>query len=274
MAQVAVQTKATATANELTAKIATTEDEIKQAMRLRYEVFAEEENNVQLMNEKRLERDWFDDLCDHLIVTEERTNSVVGTYRLLPGKRIGHQYGFYSETEFQLGELAGIKNRILEVGRSCVAPAYRDGRTIQMLWGGIAQYIEKHEYDMLIGCASVHLSGLKPLNEIYSYLSRKNILTDRYGAEPLETHRIEGLQLLKEGLPDDQELFRRLPPLMKGYQWLGAEIGADPAFDGVFRTVDFLIVLDRGRITKRYKRLFSQPIATAAVLGDRGAADV
>ena len=44
-------------------------------------------------------------------------------------------------------------------------------------------------------------------------------------------------------------MFRKLPPLMKGYQWLGAEIGGDPAYDELFETVDFFIILQKERVT-------------------------
>src|SRR4051794_30372429 len=91
---------------EFIVKLADCEEEVYQAFRLRYEVFVEEEDNRLLMNRHRLEQDRYDPVCDHLIVQEVGTGQVVGTYRLLPGKRSDKGIGFYSESEFDLSSLS------------------------------------------------------------------------------------------------------------------------------------------------------------------------
>jgi putative hemolysin len=229
--------------------------DVEQALRLRYRVFVEEEKNMKMLDENGLEQDEYDADCDHLIVKDLETGCVVGTYRLLPGERALANRGFYSETEFDLTGFQAYKAQTLELGRSCIAPEYRSGKAIQLLWEGIAQYITERGYRYLIGCASVHMNSIDELNLIYTMLRQKQVITDRYGIKPLDTHRIAGLQQL-EHAPEEKEVFRTLPPLMKGYQWLGAEIGGDPAYDDVFGTVDFFIVLEKDRVTRRYRKHF------------------
>lgn len=241
--------------SNLSVRLAANSDEVEQAMRLRYQVFVEEERNMLLLNETGLERDRYDEYCDHLIVLDLDRDQVVGTYRLLPGERAAAGIGFYSETEFDLSSLQHLKRYTLELGRSCIHPSYRSGKAIQMLWEGIAGYISELDCRFLIGCASVHLQTLEELNAIYSMLKTKRVITDRFGVQPLPTHSIAGLKLLEiDG--DEKEQFRKLPPLMKGYQWLGAEIGGDPAYDAIFGTVDFFIVLEKERVTRKYKNRF------------------
>lgn len=238
---------------KLTVSLAKGSSEIEQALRLRYKVFVEEENNHKLVHASGMESDAFDEACDHLIVKSERTGEVVGTYRLLPGSRTSGQQGFYSETEFDLTGLAHMRPEILELGRSCVDFSYRDGRVISRLWEGIASYSQEHGYRYLTGCASLHPTAPNDLNEIYSLLLARNIITARYGIRPLPSHTIESLQWL-EIAGREQEITRKLPPLMRGYQRLGAEIGGDPAYDEVFDTVDFFIMLETSRVARRYKR--------------------
>lgn len=240
---------------KLSVMLASSANEIEQAMRLRYQVFVEEERNMRMLNEQGLEQDAYDAYCDHLIVKDLETDQVIGTYRLLPGDRAINGIGFYSETEFDLTAYANLKSQTLELGRSCIAPEYRGGKAIQLLWEGIAGYISERNFTHLIGCASVHFSNLEELNLIYTMLRQKQVLTDRFGIEPLATHRIPGLAQLDIDC-NEKELFRKLPPLMKGYQWLGAEIGGDPAYDELFETVDFFIILQKDRVTRRYKRHF------------------
>ncbi|MCZ8521495.1 MULTISPECIES: GNAT family N-acetyltransferase [Paenibacillus] len=228
------------------------EREREQAYRLRYNVFVEEEKNMLMRTEHGLEMDAYDAYCDHLVVVDETDGQVVGTYRLLPGRQAMDGIGFYSETEFDLGAFTLDRTQTLELGRSCIHPDYRSGRTIGLLWEGIASYIMQHGLLYLIGCASVHIRTIEETNLIYTMLKRKGVLTDHLGVTPLASHRIQGLRTVETDL-GESEIFRMLPPLMKGYQRLGAEIGGDPAYDAVFGTVDFFIVLQKDRVTRRYR---------------------
>jgi L-ornithine Nalpha-acyltransferase len=123
--------------SKLAVMLASSEKEMEQAFRLRYQVFVEEENNTSMLTDSGLEQDAFDVYCDHLIVKDLEDDRVVGTYRLLPGDRTLASGGFYSETEFDLSRFTVDKARTLELGRSCIDPAYRDGKAIQLLWEGI-----------------------------------------------------------------------------------------------------------------------------------------
>ncbi len=239
----------------LTVSIAKSDQEIEQALRLRYEVFVEEESKLQLTNINRLESDPYDSYCDHLIVKDEELDRVIGTYRLLPGPKALSGIGFYSETEFDLSSMQAAKPNLLELGRSCVAPAYRSGRAIQMLWEGIAHYINEGGYSHLIGCASVCPDSEGQLNDMYTMLVRSGTLTYRHGIQPHPANRIDRLQLHPEGI-DSRDAFHAMPPLMKGYYRLGAEIAGDPAYDPAFETVDFLIVLDTSKVARKYRKKF------------------
>ncbi|MDF2923386.1 MAG: hypothetical protein K0R57_2300 [Paenibacillaceae bacterium] len=237
--------------------MALSDAEIESAFRLRYEVFVEEERNLQLRNSSGLETDKYDAYCDHLIVKDLEQQAVVGTYRLLPGDRAADHIGFYSESEFDLTGLYGLMPQTLELGRSCIAPEYRNGRAISLLWEGILSYAERWSYHYMIGCASIPFKNREDLLQIYTLLRQNGAITDRYGIKPLETHRIDALQLV-ELADKDKDVFRKLPPLMKGYQWLGAEIGGDPAYDPLFDTVDYFVVLNKERLSRRYQRRLRQ----------------
>lgn len=238
----------------VTVKLAENSREIEQALRLRYQVFVEETGNARLAHPSGLERDAYDEDCDHLIARDERSGDVVGTYRLLPGERAGR--GFYSETEFDLSAFAPPRASILELGRSCVAAPFRGTRLIQQLWGAIAAYIAEHGQTHLIGCASLANSEGAKASEIYSLLKRHGALTERYGVRPLASRRIAGLRELPVAL-GEREMLRRLPPLLKGYRWMGAEIAGPPAYDPLFATTDFFVVFAASQMAGRYQRHFA-----------------
>lgn len=48
----------------------------------------------------------------------------------------------------------GEGRQLLELGRSCVHKDYRANSTINMLWKGIATYLNDHDIAYMFGCAS------------------------------------------------------------------------------------------------------------------------
>ncbi|MEN0071923.1 MAG: GNAT family N-acetyltransferase, partial [Propionicimonas sp.] len=55
-------------------------DEVRQAQRLRYQIFAEEMGAVLQTPVAGHDIDVFDDFCEHLMVCDEEQNKVIGTY--------------------------------------------------------------------------------------------------------------------------------------------------------------------------------------------------
>src|SRR3954462_1403847 len=97
-------------------KITTDADEIRQAQRLRFEVFnLEMHKGLQSSYRRGLDVDAFDPFCDHLIVRETKTNEIVGTYRLMLGSRAKKHIGFYSANEFDLLTINKLDGEILEL---------------------------------------------------------------------------------------------------------------------------------------------------------------
>jgi putative hemolysin len=230
-----------------TVKLAENEVERQQVFRLRYKVFVEEMNNCLLANPQKEEYDSYDPYCDHLIVVDHTVGEVIGTYRLLPGDR-GHHCGFYSETFFDLSAFRTLSTMTLELGRSCVAPEYRDGKAIQYLWAGIADYLQQHRFKYL-------MVELEELNRIYSWLHRNGMLADQFGIRPIPSRKVEGLELVNiEG--QEKDILSKLPPLLKGYWRLGAKLAVEPAHDPVFSTFVWLVVLDTSQVIRRYRRRF------------------
>ena len=158
----------------LEVRLARTVGEVRRAQALRYKVFYEEKSAIadaRTMLTRR-DADAFDAICDHILVIDHaasestgfgrRRPPVIGPYRLLRQDVAERNDGFYSESEFDIEPLVarhpGI--RFLELGRSCVLPAYRGKRTVELLWQGVWAYVLSHRIDALFGCAS--LDGTDP----------------------------------------------------------------------------------------------------------------
>ena len=236
-------------ARKLSVALAAGKEQIQEAQRLRYRVFVDEMGARLNSPEAGLDIDIFDAYCDHLLVRDEHTNEVVGTYRILPphqAKRIG---SLYSESEFDLTRLANLRPRMVEVGRSCVHPDYRNGGTITLLWAGLAEYMLKNGYDYLIGCASISMAdGGHAAASIYRQVGEKH-------QGPIEW-RVFPRCPLPVGALEQQGLEAALPPLIKGYLRVGAYVCGEPAWDPDFNTADLLLLLPLARMNKRYMKHF------------------
>jgi putative hemolysin len=129
-------------------------DEVREAQRLRFEIFATEMG-------ARLDTwlpghdvDVFDEYCEHLLVRDEATRRVIGTYRVLTPAQARRVGSTYSDTEFDLTRLRALRERMVELGRSCVHPQHRHGGVILALWGALAEFMVRNQLDTMIGCAS------------------------------------------------------------------------------------------------------------------------
>src|ERR1041384_28253 len=111
--------------------------EVVAAQRLRYRVFAEEMGATLHTPTPGLDVDAFDEHCDHLVVREDVTGEIVGSYRMLPPERAPEAGMLYSETEFDLRNLAALKGGLVETGRSCVHPHHRTGAAVSLGWAGL-----------------------------------------------------------------------------------------------------------------------------------------
>lgn len=226
--------------------LAVDDSEIREAQRLRYQVFAEEMGALLSTALPGHDTDLYDPFCDHLLVRDLASGEVVGTYRILPpdaARRIG---SYYSEQEFDLTRLNFMRPRMAELGRSCVHPAHRSGAVIARLWIGLADYMTRYGYEYIVGCASV---GMADGGHVAASVHRQ--LSDRHLA-PTEWHAAPRTRLPVESLDDGR--IAALPPLIKGYTRLGAMVCGEPAWDPDFNTADLLMLLPMAQLNRSYAR--------------------
>jgi putative hemolysin len=223
------------------------DDALRDAQRLRYRVFSEE-MGARLSGPAGLDVDAFDAYCDHLLVRDLDTLQVVGTYRVLPPHQAARIGRLYAESEFDVSRLTHLRPKLVEVGRSCVHPDYRNGAVIMSLWGGLAAYMMQNGYETMLGCASVGMiDGGHYAANLYTSLPAEALTAPEYRAFPHTPLPVEELRTGANVSP---------PPLVKGYLRLGAKICGAPAWDPDFNTADFLTLFRLSEINARYARHF------------------
>ena len=243
-------------ARNLSVRLARSESDIAAAQKLRWDVFYAERGALMEGGLAGFDADPFDVVCDHLLVEDSASGVpvVVGTYRLLRESIAKRQGGFYTAGEYEIARLSQPPRQdgeLLELGRSCVAPAYRDAGTIQLLWRGIASYLERHRISTMFGCASFH--GVDPDEhaDTLSYLYHNHLAPQGLRATALPERHVEMARLPIGGY-DPRQAMRKLPPLIKGYLRVGAMVGDGAVIDAPFNTVDVFMIMPVNAISARY----------------------
>lgn len=232
-------------------------DEVREAQRLRYQVFVEEMGARLNTPLEGLDVDLFDDYCEHLLVRCGQTGQVIGTYRVLTPAQAKRAGSTYSDTEFDLVRLRGLRERMVELGRSCVHPDHRHGGVIMALWGALAEFMLRNQLDTMIGCASIPMlhNGVVSGDiaaSIWNQLRAKHMAPIEFQVRPRLPLPVEDL---------DQLLPVQPPALIKGYLRLGAKILGAPAWDPDFNTADLPMLMRIADLPERYQKHFLGAVA-------------
>lgn len=234
---------------------AKTESEVREAQQLRYKVFAEELGarlSLPKGSPAGHDIDSFDPFCEHLLVREIDQNSlagpVVGTYRVLTPDAAKQAGGLYSETEFDLIRLRGLRTTMVELGRSCIAPTHRSGGVIMLLWGALAEFMTRNKLDTMVGCASVSMcDGGHFAASLWKQLEKTHLASIEWQVRPRLPLPVDDLR---------HDLNVEAPALIKGYLRCGARILGAPAWDPDFNTADLPMMMRLTELPARYRRHF------------------
>jgi putative hemolysin len=203
--------------------------------------------------------DEYDTVCDHLLVIDHNLpedDAVVGTYRLIRREMAARRGSFYSASEFDITKLVEYPGEVLELGRACVAPAYR-GRAINLLFRGISAYAARYNIEVLFGCASLPGTDPDALAAELTYLYYNHLTPAAIRPRALP-HRFVEMRRLDRDSVDSRIALNKLPPLIKGYLRLGGFVGDGAVIDPQFNTIDVAVVVQTDLVTDKYYKHYER----------------
>ena len=240
---------------------------IDAAQRLRHDVFTSEPGFELAGAIDGRDADRFDEYCDHLLVREDNSGELVGCYRMLPPPGAIAAGGLYTATEFDVEGIDPLRPSLVEMGRAVVREDHRNGGVVLLMWAGILAYLDRCGYDYVAGCVSVPVQGCEgdaPGSQIRGV---RDVVRRRHAA-PYTVHPYRPVIIDGSGLDDiDPPARVSVPPLMRGYLRLGAQVCGEPAHDPDFGVGDFPALLDKRQADVRYLRRL-RSVGAAVAMAD------
>ena len=262
-------TTPTAGVPRYTLLLSTDPELIEAAQRLRHDVFTSEPGFALAGATDGRDADRFDEYCDHLLVREDNSGELVGCYRMLPPPGAIAAGGLYTATEFDVGALDPLRPELVEMGRAVVREDHRNGGVVLLMWAGILAYLDRCNYEYVTGCVSVPVHGAdveapgSQIRGVRDFVLRRHGAPEQYTVYPYRPVTVDG-----KGLDDIEPPGRvAVPPLMRGYLRLGAQVCGEPAHDPDFGVGDFPALLDKRRADTRYLRRL-RSVGAAATMAD------
>lgn len=217
------------------------EEELKEVQRLRWKYLLREFDPG--ISEDGIDDDGYDAYSDSIIVTENGTGRIVGTYRVATAETLRGE-PFKSEEEFDISALKNACGGIAEAGRAVVHGDHRNGAVIGLLWRGLISYAVGHGLRYVIGTCSLH--GTDPS----VYTDCTSVLRAEYVYREHDIHAIR--HPFEYGTRTDISADNAdIPGLLKSYLRIGARVSSDGFVDHVFKSCDVLIILDLQNANER-----------------------
>lgn len=233
-------------------RLAKNREEIESALRLRFYVFnVELGEGLQKSYDTKMDEDKYDQYCDHLIVIENKSNQVIGTYRVQDNESAEEGVGFYTANEFKISTLPDkILSDAFELGRACIDKDHRNGRVLFLLWRGLAKYMMLLNKRYLFGCCSITSQNPTEGLAYHVYLQEEGYFHKDYLID------VEEEFVCKASSESDFSGEVKIPQLFRLYLDVGCKVCSPPALDKQFKTIDFLILLDLETISEQTRTLF------------------
>lgn len=237
-------------------RIAASEQDLRRAQVLRHRAFGG-------LGAGGQDSDAHDAHCVHFLVEDMGTGGAVCCFRLLPladGRDIGRSY---SAQFYGLRALGAYDRPMIELGRFCVDPAYRDPDIIRIAWASLTRYVDAHGIRMMFGCSSF------PGTDTEIYRDAFALLRDRHLGPQCWLPGVKApvifpfAQQLQTRRPDLRLAQLRMPPLLRTYLLMGGWVSDHAVVDRQMNTLHVFTGVEIGAIPdirKRLLRASAQPL--------------
>ncbi len=210
------------------ARFAETDEDLIRAQRLRYLAFIAARGGHR---DSERDADGFDAICRHVLVEDERTGTLACCFRLLPlsgGCEISRSY---SAQYYDLAALQRYEGRMVEMGRFCIHPEWRDPDILRVAWGAMTAYVDREGVEMLFGCSSFLGTEADGFMDAFALLSERHVAPRRWLPRVKAPEVFRFARLFRRRKPDARRAMLGMPPLLRTYLVMGGWVSDHAVVD-------------------------------------------
>jgi putative hemolysin len=202
-----------------------------------------------------LDADAFDPICAHVLVEEVRSGTLVACFRMLPltdGCEISRSY---SAQFYDLAALSAYPGRMVEMGRFCIHPDWRDPDILRVAWGAMTAYVDREGVEMLFGCSSFHGIEAEGYADAFAMLKEAHLAPKRWLPRVKAPNVFRFAQKLRRRKPDLRQAMLAMPPLLRTYLMMGGWVSDHAVVDRDLNTLHVFTGLEIAAIPPARARL-------------------
>ncbi|MEX5728474.1 putative hemolysin [Rhodovulum iodosum] len=234
------------------ARLAESRADIEAAQRLRFVTFRAEAGQPAGAGR---DADAFDDICRHVLVEETRTGTLVCCFRLLPLRGGGEIGQSYSAQFYELSGLQDFDGPMVEMGRFCIHPDWRDPDILRVAWGAMTRFVDEEGVEMLFGCSSFKGTEAEAYMDAFALLKERHLGPKRWLPRVKAPNVFRFAQKLRRRKPDAKRAMLGMPPLLRSYLVMGGWVSDHAVVDRDLNTLHVFTGLEIRAIPPARKRL-------------------
>ncbi len=181
--------------------------------------------------------DAFDALCQHVLVEDAKTGTLVCCFRLLPlagGADIGRSY---AAQYYDLAGLAAFEGPMVELGRFCIHPDWQDPDILRVAWGAMTRMVDATGVKMLFGCSSFDGAEAGAHHDALAMLKDRHLAPKRWLPRVKAPNVFRFARALRSRTPDTRKALIGMPPLLRTYLLMGGWVSDHAVLDRDLNTL-------------------------------------
>lgn len=235
------------------ARLTEEDADIRAAQRLRWLCFMARNGHAD--DGTNIDADDMDRECRHMLVEDVTSGQLVCTFRFLPLAG-GHEIGrSYSAQHYNLACLEHFDGPMVEMGRFCVHPEWRDPNILRLAWAAMTRFVEDAGIEMLFGCSSFVGTEPEPHAEAFAMLKERHLAPSRWLPRVKAPKVFRFARALRLRKPDPRRAMAAMPPLLRSYLAMGGWVSDHAVVDPALRTMHVFTGVEIRAIPDSRKRL-------------------
>jgi len=232
---------------------AETAEDVRRCQRLRHLAFFESRGLAPA--DGGLDRDAFDPLFRHVMVEDTATGALVCCFRVMPLAEAAAIGRSYSARSYGLERLAGYPAPVVELGRFCVHPAWRDPGIVRAAWGWLIRFIEGNGIELVFGCSSFEGVEAAVYRDAFALLGARHLAPERWRPAVKAPKVVRFAEAGRVEAADLRRGARLIPPLLRSYLLMGGWVSDHAVIDEALGTLHVFIGVEVTRIPEARARL-------------------